>query len=168
MSLSSMAAMRAEADNPAPGGGAADQATVTKLRDQLVALIPAESLAVFLVAMSVVADESYMVRWVLVGIVAAGTALWVNTHYRENTKQHRDHRKLPLLEMSVGTAAFVAWATTVPATPFLQIPGYKLEMGVAVIAGAAFLLVPLVRSRAKWTPDNQPAIVDMEPKASPT
>ena len=144
MSLRSIAAMRAEAeDKNATRATAVPAQEQQKLRDQLVALIPAESLAAFVALIAYFADYSYTMRWVLFGIVFVCTPALVWVTYIEKAATTEARRTVPIRQMVIGTVAFVAWAMAVPANPFLSIDGFTLQLGAGVAIAAGFVL-PLI------------------------
>jgi hypothetical protein len=171
MSLRSMAVMRAEAERgarvvdaetpggpkagepqraPMPGRGPGGQGSqLDRSRDQLIALIPAEAVALFILLIGLTEEEA--VGWrlgVLLGVSLFAVG-WTLLSYWE-AKGGRQGAALPTFEIAVGLIAFLAWSTSVPASPFadLDLPTF---VGPAIVAVVSALLVLGARARAVWT-----------------
>ena len=170
MSLRSIAVMRAEAERsgrvadegtpgeptaegaqraPAPGGVPDGQGNrLDRYRDQLIALIPAEAVALFILLIGLTAEEA--VGWRLGALVGVSLFAvgWTLLSYWE-AKGGRKGAPFPGFEVVVGLIAFLAWSTSVPASPFadLDLPTFVGPMIVAVVSA---LLVFAARVRAVW------------------
>lgn len=140
MSLRSMAAMRAE-DEPAPPAG-----EQKKLRDQLVALIPAEAVALYIAAIGAAAAGEEGIRWGLFGLVLCLTPVWVVVSYWE---KKGGRTGIPVFEVVIGTVAFAAWTTTVPRGTFDDL-GLPVWAGTIVVVGVSAVLALAVRVHAVW------------------
>jgi hypothetical protein len=154
MSLISLASVRALQEDAVAEGrarpsripGAID--AQERIVGSLIAFIPAESVALFIAALAAVGGESRgWVRWTLFGAIAAITPLWVEIHYLKKVRSRRARRRMPLFEMSAGLVAFVAWSTSVPATPWTEIGGFTTRWGllVALLAAGGLLTVSELR-----------------------
>ena len=148
MSLISLASTRA-AQEDAVAEGMARPARVPSAADaqervigQLVAFIPAESVTFFIAALgAATSDARVWVRWLLFGVICALTPMWVELHYIKKARTRKARRKVPLFEIAAGVVAFVAWSTTVPATPWTSVGGFTTRWGLIVAIGTAFVLV---------------------------
>lgn len=140
MSLRSMAVMRA-ADEPSPPAG-----EQKKLRDQLVALIPAEAIVLYVAAVGAAAEASEWVRWLIFAVVLVLTPAWVLVSYWE-LKGGRTGA--PVFELVIGIIAFVAWTTTVPQGTFDDL-GWPVWAGTIVVAVVSSALALAVRLKAVW------------------
>jgi hypothetical protein len=154
MSLISLASVRALQEDAAAEGrarpsripGAVD--AQERIVGSLIAFIPAESVALFIAALGAVGGESRgWVRWTLFGAIAAITPVWVEIHYLKKVRSRRARRRVPLFEMTAGLVAFVAWSTSVPATPWTEIGGFTTRWGllVALLAAGGLLTVSELR-----------------------
>ena len=185
MSLRSMAVMRAEAETaaaeerreaergerpgpfgapPARAGAAGTKTQDTALkrsRDQLVALIPAEAVALFVLLIGLTAKEALGVRLAMLAVVVAFTVGWIVLSYWE-AKGGRRGAGLPGWEIGIGLVAFLAWSTSVPASPWtdLDLPTWT---GPAVVAVVSALLVFVARLRVVWAANAR----DTDPKPEP-
>jgi O-antigen/teichoic acid export membrane protein len=140
MSLRAMAVMRAE-DEPAPPAG-----EQKKLRDQLITLIPAEAVVLYVAAIGAAAEAQEWVRWLLFGMVLAFTPVWVVASYWE---RKGGRTGVPVFEVVIGTVAFVAWTTTVPQGTFDDL-GVPVWAGTIVVAVVSAALALAVRLKAVW------------------
>ena len=154
MSLISLASVRALQEDAFVEGrarpgripGAAD--AQERIVGQLVAFIPAESVALFIAALGAVGGESRgWVLWTLFGVIAAITPIWVEIHYLKKVRSRRARRRVPLFEMAAGSVAFVAWSTSVPYSPWEQIGGFTTRWGllIALVTAGALLTVSELR-----------------------
>lgn len=148
MSLISLASTRAlqedaEAEGlPRPGRIPSAADAQERVIGQLVAFIPAESVTFFIAALGTATlDARVWVRWLLFGVVCALTPFWVELHYLKKARTRRARRKVPVFEIVAGLIAFVAWSTTVPATPWSSLGGFTTRWGLIVAIGTAFVLV---------------------------
>ena len=154
MSLISLASVRALQEDAVaewrarPGRipGAAD--AQERIVGQLVAFIPAEPVTLFIAALGAAGIESRSwVRWTLLGVVALLIPLWVEIHYLKKARSRRARRRVPLFEMGAGLAAFLAWSTSVPQTPWTDIGGFTPRWGllIALLASGGLLTVSELR-----------------------
>ena len=127
---------------PAPTGGA------TKLADQLVALIPAEAIGLYVPAIGAAVSGSEPVRWACLIVVAVLTPVWVTVSYLEQAAG-KARSSLPWLEMAVGLLAFLAWSTAVPGGPWDDL-GLAPWVGTLIVAGTTAVLFLVIRLRAAW------------------
>jgi hypothetical protein len=149
MSLRSMAVRRAEVENAvAKGDPPAPVQDPMAFRSYLIKLIPAESIALFVLLLGPLADASFEVRWAMLGIVLVLTPAWVFVNYRETATERDARLKVPKLQMATGMVAFTAWTATIPATPWLQVSWFNLEIGAGISLGVAALLALAARMRA--------------------
>jgi hypothetical protein len=136
---------------PAPGGQARDPGSeqLGRARDQLIALIPAEAVALFILLIGLTAEEALGWRLgALVGVSVFAVA-WTLLSYWE-ARGGRKGAPVPAFEIVVGLVAFLAWSTSVPASPFtdLDLPTF---VGPVIVAVVSALLVLAARARAVWT-----------------
>lgn len=149
MSLRSMSAMRADVEAAGEEGGAAvpDPGVAKKaLTDQLIALVPAEAIALYVVLIGLLAKEEEVWRWVSFGVVFIFTVGWILISYWEKGGA-RD--RVPWLEVIVGVVAYVTWTTTVPQGTLTDLGGSTVAGAVAVAIVSA-LLTGVVRAQAVW------------------
>jgi hypothetical protein len=117
-------------------------------RDQLIALIPSEAVALFILLLGLTADASLGVRVGAVVLVGVLSIAWTVLSYFE-ARGGRLGAGWPGFEIIVGTVAFLAWTTSVPASPFtdLDLPTWA---GPAIVTVVSAVLVGVVRARAIW------------------
>jgi len=148
MSLRAMAVRRA-AEEGSPSQQQVELKVGTeeqKLTSQLTDLIPAEALAAYVAAMAAALHSSYHVRMLLFWLVLVLTPLWIVCIYWLAAKNEADAAKVPLLEVLVGTVAFVAWALTVPNTPFqehlllISSKGLSVQSGLLITIAVSIVL----------------------------
>lgn len=115
----------------------------SKLVSQLTNLIPAESLAGFVALIAATANYSYQTRLWMFWLVLAFTPCWVIGNYllAATGPGLTDPKKWPWFTAFVGTVAFIAWALTVPKTPFEEHLTFISDEGISVQSGAIILLV---------------------------
>jgi hypothetical protein len=132
-----MAVSRAAADVTSTQTAAEQKtgAEEQKLVSQLTNLIPAEALAGFVAAMAAAAHSGYHVRMFLFWMILVLTPMWIVGNYWLAAKGGAA-RHWPLLQMFVGTVAFVAWSLTVPGTPFEEHLLFISSEGLSVQNGA--------------------------------
>jgi hypothetical protein len=179
MSLRSMAVMRAEAERVQSqssdaergvrrggrrsAGAAAPQQPkeLAKPLDQLIALIPSEAVALFILLIGLTAEEALGWRAAMLGLVALFALGWTVLSYWE-AKGGRRGAGWPAFEMGVGVVAFLAWSTSVPASPFtdLDLPTW---VGGAIVAITSAVLVFVSRTRAVWTKEADAPAKPAEP-----
>lgn len=137
--MSLRAAAIAEATNKAEADPGKEQA---KLVTQLTNLIPAESLGAFVALIAATANYSYQTRLWMFWLVLAITPLWVIGNYllAATGAGLTDLKKWPWFTAFVGTTAFIAWALTVPKTPFEEHLAFISDEGISVQTGAIVLL----------------------------
>lgn len=135
-----MAVMRATDEGSPPDG------EQKKLRDQLIALVPAEAVGLYVAAIGAAAEANEGVRWAIFGVVLVLTPAWVALNYWE---KKGDHNSLPWFELIVGTLAFVAWTTTVPSGTFDAL-GAPVWAGTIVVGVASAVLTVAIRAKAVW------------------
>jgi len=154
MSLISLASVRAlQEDAVAEGlarpGRIPDAADAQeRIIGQLVAFIPAEPVALFIAVLAAVGTESSAwLRWTLLGVVAGLAPLWVEIHYLQKARSRRARKKVPLFEMVAGVAAFAAWSTTVPNSPWNEVGNFTPRWGllVALVTAGGLLTVSELR-----------------------
>lgn len=151
MSLRSMAVMRADAENRRAETGVDPAAAgeQKKLRDQLIALIPAEAISAFVALIGATAALDVGWRWAVLGLIVVLIPIWVFTNYANSLKDGDPKGKPPWFEIIVGLLAFLAWSTSVPAGPFDEI-GLKTEYGAIIVLVAAAILTAAVNAKAAW------------------
>lgn len=135
-----MAVMRATDEGSPPEG------EQKKLRDQLIALVPAEAVGLYVAAIGAAAEADEWVRWLLFGAVLVLTPTWVTVNYWE---EKGGRTGLPWFELVVGTLAFVAWTTTVPSGTFDDL-GAPVWAGTIVVAVASAVLTGAIKAKAVW------------------
>ena len=165
MSLRSMAMMRAEneaaeqarrsrltgpraARDLGPAPAVEPDPALERARDQLIALIPTEAVALFILLIGATAEADVGVRIAMLALVAVLGPAWTLVTYWE-AKGGRRGAGWPVFEMAIGTIAFLAWSTSVPASPFfdLDLPTW---VGVVIVAVVSAGLVLAARARAVW------------------
>lgn len=146
MSLRSMAVMRAE-DEPDPPAG-----EQKKLVDQLIALIPAEAVALYVAAIGAAAEADEWVRWLIFAVVLAFTPVWVTVSYWE---KKGGRTGIPVFEVAIGTVAFLAWTTTVPRGTFDDL-GVPVWAGTIVVVVVSAALTLAIRVKAVWAKSKGP------------
>jgi hypothetical protein len=164
MSLVSLAAARAAREDSAapalPPTGlprprsipTAAEAQMRVIR-QLVGFVPVESITFFLAMLAAATSESQVwLRWVLFGVVCAFTPFWIEIHYLRRARTRAARRKLPLFELVAGLVAFVAWSTTVPASPWSSLGGFTTRWGLLAALVTAFGLAAVAELRAVLAP----------------
>jgi hypothetical protein len=151
-----MAVMRAETEQAPPAG------EQKKLRDQLIALVPTEAVALYVAAIGAAAEAPEWVRWLIFGVVLVFTPAWVVVSYWE---RKGGRTGIPVFEVIIGTIAFVAWTTTVPRGTFDDL-GIPVWAGTIVVVVVSAGLTIAVRLQAVWAkkanggpPPPQPAPV---------
>lgn len=114
----------------------------SKLVTQLTNLIPAESLGGFVALIAATANYSYATRLWMFWLVLAFTPLWVIGNYLlvATGVGLTDLKKWPWFTAFVGTVAFIAWAMSVPKTPFEEHLAFISDKGISVQTGAIVLL----------------------------
>lgn len=149
-----MAILRADTERAQPdardaGGAAPRTPELTKATDQLIALIPAEAIALFILLIGLLADEKLGWRLAALGVVVLFAIGWIFVSFWE-ARGGRVGAPTPAFEIGVGVVAFLAWSTSVPASPFtdLDLPTWAGPVLVAIVSGA---LVMAARARALWT-----------------
>ena len=162
MSLISLASVRALQEDAVAEGrarpgripGAAD--AQERIVGQLVAFIPAEPVTLFIAVLAAAGTESaFWVRWIVFGVVVALAPLWVEIHYLQKARSRRARKKAPLFEMAAGLAAFGAWSTTLPDSPWESIGSFTPRWGLVIalaVAGALLTASELREALAKGTP----------------
>ena len=135
-----MANMRAEVENR----GAADEQR--KLVDQLIALIPAEAVGLYVAAIAVAVEGSEALRWACLVVVTILTPLWVLWSFWHAKDENKG---FPWLEMGIGTTAFIAWSTTVPKGPWNDI-GLPTWVGTMIVIFASAILLLTSNLAAAW------------------
>jgi hypothetical protein len=140
VSLRAMAVMRASDEERPPEG------EQKKLRDQLIALVPAEAVGLYVAAIGAAAEAEETVRWLIFVGVLLLTPIWVAVNYWE---KKGGRTKLPWFELTIGTLAFAAWTTTVPLGTFddLDIPVWA---GTLVVVASSAVLTVAIRAKAVW------------------
>ena len=149
MSLRSMAVMRADAESAAAGGGGdrtKPPAPLDKFRDQLIALVPAEAVGVYVAAIGAAAEAPEWVRWVCFGVVLVLTVGWVTLNYWQRAG---GRTRVPWLEVIVGVVAFVAWTTTVPKGTLSDL-GVDTWVGTLIVVFTSVVLTMVVQAKALW------------------
>jgi hypothetical protein len=147
--------MRAEAEAaPVPAGD-----EQKKLRDQLIALVPTEAVALYVAAIGAAAEADEWVRWVCFGLVLVGTPVWITVNYWE-TRGSRG--AIPWFEVVVGTIAFLAWTTTVPRGTLDELGG-STWVGTLIVVIVSAVLALATRMRAIWAKEPAPAPVPPAP-----
>jgi hypothetical protein len=133
---------------------ASADAGLSDARDRLIALIPSEAVALFILLIGLASKASLGIRLGLVALVAVFAVAWTLLSYYE-ARGGRKGAGTPKFEMAVGTIAFLAWTTSVPASPFfdLDLPTWVGPAIVAIVSGA---LVWLVRAKAIWSKPAHP------------
>lgn len=112
--------------------------------DQLVSLIPGESLAFFVAALGIAgADASTTTKSILLGVTLVLTVGWTKINYMRKAKTKEAKAVWPKFEMFLATVATLAWSTTVPSNPWTAIEGFKTQHGVLIAVVASALLVML-------------------------
>ena len=142
---------RATQRAPARGAGERGDAPAQQLesaRDQLIALIPAEAVALFILLIGLMANEAVGWRLGALGVVAVFAVAWTVLSYWE-ARGGRKGALVPAFEILVGLIAFLAWSTSVPASPFddLDLPTF---VGPAIVAVVSTSLVFVARVRSLW------------------
>ena len=148
---------RAPQRAPATGGegergegerGNAPTQQLERARDQLIALIPAEAVALFILLIGLTANEAVGWRLGVLAVVSLFAVAWTVLSYWE-ARGGRKGTTVPGFEIIVGLIAFVAWSTSVPASPFddLDLPTF---VGPAIVAVVSALLIFAARVRAVW------------------
>ncbi len=140
MSLRSMAVMRASDEERPPEG------EQKRLLDQLITLIPAEAVGLYVAAIGAAAEADEWVRWLIFAVVLVLVPAWVAVSYWE---KKGGRTSLPWFELSVGTLAFVAWTTTVPLGTFDDL-GVPVWAGTIVVVVASAVLTGAIRAKAVW------------------
>ncbi|HYN50807.1 MAG TPA: hypothetical protein VES62_07760 [Thermoleophilaceae bacterium] len=141
-----LAAEAAESQSTPVKSGSVQQAL-----EAIAAYIPAEALALFLSAYSVMQPEPLELRLILVagGIVAVVVAIWAGFEFNVRSKA-RLRRFLLLIVF--GVFAFGAWVFAMPGGPFSgKVSLFGQEFQVALLGGVlvllfAFLLPILARA----------------------
>lgn len=142
---------RAPQRAPARGAGERGDAPAQQLesaRDQLIALIPAEAVALFILLIGLTANEAVGWRLGALGVVSVFAVAWTVLSYWE-ARGGRKGALVPAFEILVGLIAFLAWSTSVPASPFddLDLPTF---VGPAIVAVVSTSLVFVARVRSLW------------------
>lgn len=141
---------RAPQRAPAAGEGerGAPAQQLESARDQLIALIPTEAVALFILLIGLAANEAVGWRLGVLGVVSVFAVAWTVLSYWE-ARGGRKGATVPGFEIMVGLIAFLAWSTSVPASPFddLDLPTF---VGPAIVAVVSALLIFLARVRSVW------------------
>jgi len=115
---------------------------------QLVGFVPVESITFFLATMAAATAEARLwLRWTLFGVVCVFTPFWVEVHYLKRARSRAARAKLPVFELVSGTVAFVAWSTTVPATPWSSVGCFTTRWGLLAALVTAFALAAAAELR---------------------
>jgi len=119
-----------------------------RARDQLIALIPTEAVALFILLIGLTANEAVGWRLGVLAVVSLFAVAWTVLSYWE-ARGGRKGTTVPGFEIIVGLIAFVAWSTSVPASPFddLDLPTF---VGPVIVAVVSALLIFGARVRAVW------------------
>jgi hypothetical protein len=140
MSLRSMAVMRASDEERPPEG------EQKKLRDQLITLVPAEAVGLYVAAIGAAAEADELMHWLIFAVVLVLTPVWVIANYWE---KKGGRAGIPWFEVGVGTLAFLAWTTTVPQGTFDEL-GVPVWAGTILVAVASAVLTVAIRLKAVW------------------
>lgn len=127
---------------------------------QLVKYVPTETISVYLAvqaalgtvrtpASGVQCDAGYTARWTWLILLAVATVLLtLGLSYRSQKQVAPDARfKVPIVEASAATAAYLVWALSLPTTPLDDFCGYNatawgpvlLLAGTTIIATTAYV-----------------------------
>ena len=109
----------------------------------VTAYIPSEAVGLYVSALAIFAPDTAAIRWAILGGTVALIPLLLvltgRTVDSGGTKRSLTWKSLITLSI-IGTVAFVAWAASLPGTPFLAVTSYANKCGaVAVLLLAAIL-----------------------------
>ncbi len=127
---------------------------------QLVKYVPTETISVYLAVQAALGtvsasagrpecDAGFIARWVwLIALGVATILLTIGLSYRSQKQVAPDARfKVPIVEASAATSAFLVWALSLPTTPLKDFCGYDatawgpvlLLAGTTIIATTAYV-----------------------------
>jgi hypothetical protein len=154
-----------------PGVTDADDATTT---DVLVTLIPTEFVAPYtalvaaIVGTAVLGDEHRFVRWLVFGVLVAGTFAAVGLLGPRKSKDEGRRRRLHAGEGFAAAVAAAGWALATPGSPLTPYLAGSQKAYMPLVAGfiALVILVPLTGPlTAKKSTDPKPG-GDTQPAAA--
>jgi hypothetical protein len=139
------------------GGEAPETPTVptaqqaqANFQSQLLAYVPTDAIAGYVALTAAFSSfDAWWVRLLILAGVAATAPLWIVIAYRTAAQTEDALRKWPVFQIVVGTAAFLAWSTSVPDSLWQKDAGLPGIGGVAIGIAFSFFVGLLVQYYAQ-------------------
>jgi hypothetical protein len=153
MGLRTAARIDARRQDAAAGNPDNGQST---LSDQLLAFIPAETLAPTVALFGFFADEAWWWRGIVVLIAVVLTPIWVWINYVNAAQTTEARRKFPFVAAAISTVAYLLWVGSIPSTPYLHWGWWSLQLGTGLVLLGGFVLFGLSQVHVTWRLSHQP------------
>jgi hypothetical protein len=131
------------------------------LQSQLLGFVPTDAIAGFVALTAAFSFwDSVWIRVAVLVAVAVTAPFWIVLAYRASAKTAEALQKWPLFQMVVGTAAFIAWSTSVPESVWQKDVGLPGVAGFAIGVAFSFftgLLVEYYAQQHRIPPRLSPA-----------
>lgn len=126
--------------HPSPAAPPALTTDQSLLRDQVIALIPAETLAPTVALFGYFANYDWRVRGLIVVVAAVLTPIWVWINFVDQAQTDEARKAIPWGPMLLGAISYLVWVGSIPATPYLRWHAWDLQLGAGLVLISGLLL----------------------------
>ena len=131
--------VRATIASETPGQG--DQAKLNSAMEKITTFIPSEVVGLYVASLGIIAPVTPEAKWWIFGICVVLVPIFLLfTYLIQKRKNQAPGVRVLVILILFGLFAFVAWASALPSTPFLQFTDKATEIGGAFVIGAALFL----------------------------